>query len=176
MSYSKEQRRIDNIKMERPIISIGKVTRLKEGEVKYGLSGEDLIEYIKVNGIIHEKIFKKSLNNPEHNRKYEQKELINRFGFNNSNPGYQIFDSGLIIQWGTVGDGTADDLGTTEAVVFPKPFPNRVFVINANHGEDGLDTSGTYGVGVRNNTLTTTGVTLSTYQLEGIVYWSAIGC
>ena len=90
--------------------------------------------------------------------------------------GYQELDSGLIIQWGSEGDGTTDDLGSSTAVTFPKEFPQQCFNVIGTHGQEGTDTGGgDYEAQPRIATITTSGVTFSTATNYEKLFWMAIG-
>ena len=90
--------------------------------------------------------------------------------------GYAKFGAGLIIQWGTKGDGTSDDLANHEDVTFPLTFPNSVFVVLGTHGQIGTDTGGgDYEAQPRIASLTTSGVTFSTASNYEKLFWYAIG-
>ena len=90
--------------------------------------------------------------------------------------GYQQFDSGLIIQWGSEGDGTTNDLANNTAVTFPKEFPNECFNVIGTHGQEGTDTDGgDYEAQPRIESITTSGVTFSTKDTYEKLFWIAIG-
>jgi len=89
--------------------------------------------------------------------------------------GYVWLPGGVLMQWGTLGDGTANDLATTEDLTFPIAFPNNVFNVQATYGVEtntnGLD----WGAGVRLEDLDTSGCKFTTYTSYELVFWFAIG-
>jgi len=90
--------------------------------------------------------------------------------------GYTWLPGGTLMQWGIKGDGTSDDLGSSEVVVFPIAFPHHCHVVFGQHGQHGSDTGGgAYSAQPRMDTITTTGVTFSTADNYERLYWFAIG-
>ena len=92
--------------------------------------------------------------------------------------GYQILDSGFIIQWGREGADTDGSLGTTTTVTFPKEFPTECLNVTATYGAypddaDGLGSSGS--ILINKDQISTTGVQFSTLDSIEYVYWQAIG-
>ena len=90
--------------------------------------------------------------------------------------GYTWLPGGTLMQWGIKGDGTSNDLGNTESVVFPIAFPNHCHVVFGTIGNIGSDTGGgDHDPQAQMDTLTTTGVTFSVATNYERLYWFAIG-
>ena len=83
--------------------------------------------------------------------------------------GYQILDSGLIIQWGYV---TAN--ATTKSVTFPIAFPSECLSITCTDYASGDTTGITSATGISVSPTTTT-VVFTCYNVIDNFYWMAIG-
>lgn len=80
-----------------------------------------------------------------------------------SSPGYQVFPSGLIMQWGTQSGGGSGPV----AVVFPKVFPNACFVVTGQ----AITVQGTVVL----SAITATGFTVTNGASGSSTTWIALG-
>ena len=78
--------------------------------------------------------------------------------------GYQVLDSGLIIQWGTTSDSSA-----TPTITFPIAFPSACFQVMGTSGGSGGNTN------VDTYTITATNFVMRHGSGERPSYWMAIG-
>ena len=90
--------------------------------------------------------------------------------------GYQILDSGFIIQWGREGSTSAGALGATTTITFPKAFTVECFNVLGTYGLKPDDSGSTISSPAINyDQLSATGVQFTTEDSYEFLYWQAIG-
>ena len=176
-------RKLIHSKQERLLVKDGvpTVSDLVEGVATYRKTKEGLVQYVKHANVLYKNVMKlaSKADTPSAAVSTTTTTIDPSDGIISqtlASDGYAKFGAGLIIQWGTKGDGTSDDLENHEDVIFPLTFPNNVFVVLGTHGQIGTDTGGgDYEAQPRIASLTTSGVTFSTASNYEKLFWYAIG-
>ena len=162
-------RNIRNEKGFRPLIGRGypKNNEGSDGDIKIHGTNDGVKFFVKYQGEWYSSPLE---------RQFLKEKRTTATRLHNTN-GYQILDSGLIIQWGRVGSLTSEGaLGTTEAITFPIEFPNECFNVTATPGVHPNDTDGLdFTAGINTDTFSKTGLTFTTKGTYEVVYWKAIG-
>ena len=116
MGMTRQERIALHKKQERLQVKSGdpSASDLEEGVPVLRTTSEGVVEYVKHSGELYKKVLDKA------NEVVKTAKLL-------TTDGYQIFDSGLIIQW-----GQTDSAGAPATVTFTLPFSNACFVVCSN--------------------------------------------
>jgi len=164
-------RNIEHGKQNKSIIYRKKPTKseMEEGTPVYAISGGRLTEYIKIDNKIYEKEYSSRNDAPSNVKNYDSDPF--KLNLSMGDIGYQVFDSGLILQWGNI-----TVAASAVTVWWPKAFPRKVFSICANYGVGSSTGGAAKSVGIMEATLVNTNyATFSTDSSMNNMYWMAIG-